>query len=264
MSQPSIPDIGIIQQQLDNYLPHLNPEDGEFTFYELCGFFTAVCSSPEMIPPRDWLPVVLGEGLEIPEQLGEPNDVLGAIMDLYNWINFRVITGETPIPDMMTIDPDEVFSNFGDQAPVGQWSKGFYEAHDWLHEIWEACLNEDLEDELASYMLPLSFFLDENYARAIYEDFARQDKSFTEVAEQMLLLFRHAALDYATLGRTISETLSDLAEEAEAAEEDDDLPDAMFDDLEPVETFRNEAPKVGRNDPCPCGSGKKYKKCCLH
>jgi hypothetical protein len=24
----------------------------------------------------------------------------------------------------------------------------------------------------------------------------------------------------------------------------------------------SEAPKVGRNDPCPCGSGKKYKKCC--
>lgn len=23
-------------------------------------------------------------------------------------------------------------------------------------------------------------------------------------------------------------------------------------------------PRVGRNDPCPCGSGKKYKKCCLH
>lgn len=28
-----------------------------------------------------------------------------------------------------------------------------------------------------------------------------------------------------------------------------------------VETFRREEPKVGRNDPCPCGSGKKYKKC---
>ena len=27
-------------------------------------------------------------------------------------------------------------------------------------------------------------------------------------------------------------------------------------------TFHNETPKVGRNDPCPCGSGKKYKKCC--
>ena len=25
---------------------------------------------------------------------------------------------------------------------------------------------------------------------------------------------------------------------------------------------RRDHPKVGRNDPCPCGSGKKYKKCC--
>ena len=29
-----------------------------------------------------------------------------------------------------------------------------------------------------------------------------------------------------------------------------------------VKTIVNEAPKVGRNDLCPCGSGKKYKKCC--
>ena len=29
------------------------------------------------------------------------------------------------------------------------------------------------------------------------------------------------------------------------------------------ETVRREGPKIGRNDPCPCGSGKKYKKCCL-
>lgn len=29
------------------------------------------------------------------------------------------------------------------------------------------------------------------------------------------------------------------------------------------ETIRRDGPKVGRNDPCPCGSGKKYKKCCL-
>jgi preprotein translocase subunit SecA len=29
----------------------------------------------------------------------------------------------------------------------------------------------------------------------------------------------------------------------------------------PVQTVRRDEPKVGRNDPCPCGSGKKYKKC---
>ncbi len=28
------------------------------------------------------------------------------------------------------------------------------------------------------------------------------------------------------------------------------------------EAYHRDGPKVGRNDPCPCGSGKKYKKCC--
>ena len=35
-----------------------------------------------------------------------------------------------------------------------------------------------------------------------------------------------------------------------------DLPQAA------PQPIRNEGPKVGRNDPCPCGSGRKYKKCC--
>jgi uncharacterized protein len=30
----------------------------------------------------------------------------------------------------------------------------------------------------------------------------------------------------------------------------------------PSQTVKRAGPKVGRNDPCPCGSGKKYKKCC--
>ncbi|MDO4527180.1 MAG: YchJ family protein [bacterium] len=38
----------------------------------------------------------------------------------------------------------------------------------------------------------------------------------------------------------------------------------VFDDGEIVKSqpITREAPKIGRNDPCPCGSGKKYKKCC--
>lgn len=35
-------------------------------------------------------------------------------------------------------------------------------------------------------------------------------------------------------------------------------------DARKPETFRREQPKVGRNDPCPCGSGKKYKNCCMN
>ncbi len=31
---------------------------------------------------------------------------------------------------------------------------------------------------------------------------------------------------------------------------------------DPPEPVRRATPKIGRNEPCPCGSGKKYKKCC--
>jgi hypothetical protein len=51
----------------------------------------------------------------------------------------------------------------------------------------------------------------------------------------------------------------ELSEERLAG--DDDLDDDFVD--APVTHARVE-PKIGRNEPCPCGSGKKYKKCCLN
>jgi uncharacterized protein YecA (UPF0149 family) len=38
----------------------------------------------------------------------------------------------------------------------------------------------------------------------------------------------------------------------------------MHNFAQPPETYRRSEPKIGRNDPCPCGSGKKYKHCCLN
>jgi len=51
--------------------------------------------------------------------------------------------------------------------------------------------------------------------------------------------------------------------------DDNVLPEGnpIFDDWDNlyggVQTFEREHEKIGRNDPCPCGSGKKYKKCCM-
>ena len=43
---------------------------------------------------------------------------------------------------------------------------------------------------------------------------------------------------------------------------DDEEPYDDFDVIEESKPFVRDTPKIGRNDPCPCGSGKKYKKCC--
>jgi uncharacterized protein len=40
-----------------------------------------------------------------------------------------------------------------------------------------------------------------------------------------------------------------------------DLQDLTNEQRYKVDTFKRETPKVGRNDPCPCGSGKKFKQC---
>ena len=39
------------------------------------------------------------------------------------------------------------------------------------------------------------------------------------------------------------------------------LPEYGKEIINPLQ-IQNNVPKVGRNDPCPCGSNKKYKKCC--
>jgi preprotein translocase subunit SecA len=59
------------------------------------------------------------------------------------------------------------------------------------------------------------------------------------------------------------ETLQAPQPEA-AASSNGRSPAAQLDEPEirlPKVTIRREMPKVGRNDPCPCGSGKKYKHC---
>jgi uncharacterized protein YecA (UPF0149 family) len=45
--------------------------------------------------------------------------------------------------------------------------------------------------------------------------------------------------------------------------DEDELEDEDLFPEEPMAPYVRETPKAGRNDPCPCGSGKKYKKCCM-
>ena len=41
------------------------------------------------------------------------------------------------------------------------------------------------------------------------------------------------------------------------------MPGAALEEVKKQETVRRQTPKIGRNDDCPCGSGKKYKNCCM-
>ncbi len=65
--------------------------------------------------------------------------------------------------------------------------------------------------------------------------------------------------------RTERETKKELTEMQKQWQEALAGIDSMLDHDESMPMpFVNVEEKVGRNDPCPCGSGKKYKKCCMH
>ena len=58
---------------------------------------------------------------------------------------------------------------------------------------------------------------------------------------------------------TVHEEVSDDYGYDESGEESGSPSEPSQQTIDPIV---NQQPKVGRNDPCPCGSGKKYKKCC--
>jgi len=92
------------------------------------------------------------------------------------------------------------------------------------------------------------------------------DQMWNSVGERVTdLIFRMEQLDETFVGSTWTEAEA-IHEEAPSTTEITSQQQAAIDasqsDRKP-EPIRNREKRVGRNDPCPCGSGKKYKNCCM-
>ena len=100
------------------------------------------------------------------------------------------------------------------------------------------------------------------------------DGLWTSIGERVTdLVFRMEQLNEAFVSNTLTETTA-IHEDAgnisppqegggNESDERQDAADRSGRKQQKVEPIRNREEKVGRNDPCPCGSGKKYKSCCM-
>ena len=87
--------------------------------------------------------------------------------------------------------------------------------------------------------MALSFFSSRKLAEAFSAETDRRDVA--AMAKTIRRVFPDAVAEYAHLGRSIHKVLiEDRGAQTEA----------------------RRTIKIGRNDPCPCGSGRKFKKCC--
>ena len=232
-------------QRLGNFLASAERPDGTLRFHELQGFLFAVACSPETIPPSEWLPLIGNdESLNFADER-EAQEILGLIMTLYNEINTSVLERSNSMPAGCAFD-EEVSKNFEDESPISQWSSGFATGHDWLAEVWEEYLFDELDEECGATLMVLSFFSSRQLAEAYFEEMkpgkrASGDETFEEFAKTMRRMFPDALASYAHLGRSIFEAIQEQESGAR----------------QPAVSST-----IGRNEPCPCGSDKKYKKCC--
>ena len=71
---------------------------------------------------------------------------------------------------------------------------------------------------------------------------------------------RHAVIEIGAESKADDVDSNLLAAMQGGMEEDAEIPEREY----RQDTVRRNHPKIGRNDPCPCGSGKKYKNCCMN
>jgi uncharacterized protein YecA (UPF0149 family) len=70
------------------------------------------------------------------------------------------------------------------------------------------------------------------------------------------------SLEYALVGIVDLDAVPEEKRDIPLGDDDNPIPLIELEYVHSKPRGRSE-PKVGRNDPCPCGSGKKYKKCCM-
>jgi uncharacterized protein len=223
---------------LKSFLEDPRRPPGTLSYHELQGFLFAVACSPDPIAPSEWMPIVFGDHDIEYESLDEAQRVIGELTSVYNDINAGVASEAAVLPSDCVIFEDGL-ANLEDHAPVSQWSRGFVCGHQWLEESWDPYIIDELADDYAALWMTLSFFASSGLAREFCEE--ARHPSLPEMASMLAEAFPQAVGDYAQLGLWIRQAIAEA---------------------EHHEPETRDGPKIGRNDACPCGSGRKYKKCC--
>ena len=200
---------------------------------ELDGYLTGVIVTPQAVPvrPSAWIGRLWGDDDPIFADEAQINAALGAVALHYNALIRDIDRSLERLEAERIVDYRPLFVA-GDQKPshdaVRAWARGFWRAMALAPATWSKLV----EDERTRVIIEpfVGFFdvggLDSN---EVPDDIDNLLDAEAALIPRMILVLRK------------------LARIRSAAGPPAQLPRRV---------------KIGRNDPCPCGSGKKYKRCC--
>lgn len=203
-------------------------QDDAMRLDEIQAMLCAVVSSPEPVPPAVWLPEALGKGLTA-ETEGDP--LIGEVVELLMRLN-NDIAGQLMADDTI--------------APM-------------LYPVDESCEEYDYQTWADAYVFGAGLGGD------WYELAGKHADDLSELLEPMFLLNGMLKEDAEKNGER---WFTPAEEERLVADMQENMPvivQALYNfwrNKRGGATVQRNEPKAGRNEPCPCGSGKKYKQCC--
>lgn len=196
------------------------------------GFLAALACSHEMVLPSDYLPSIWGTE-HAWENEADAKKYVSYIVR--HWNHLLSVLREDDFYEILLNEPE------GNSAG-NEWSLGFTLGMSITSEKWRFYLDDDNE---GGVFLPIFMLAHENdpdpELRPPSIDKQQRNELLGSICAYTPKIFKHMSQSHPSV-----------------------IQDDFDDDYayEPPLTFRREGPKVGRNAPCPCGSGKKYKKCC--
>ncbi|MCW3784588.1 UPF0149 family protein [Defluviimonas salinarum] len=213
--------------RLDELLSALPQENLPMSLSELDGYVTGILSCPDLIPPSEWLPHVWGEtGHAGFPDLTTADATISAVMAHYNAVAAEMT--RTPwIEPIYEVDPNS------DETLWEPWVDGFTRAMRLRPEAWEKVLERADEETRSSLIFLLAL-------QDVYEGTsAFTEEEIDEIDLEAPDMIRNCIAAILLASRP---ALVMKAENRSRA------------------SIPHKHP--GRNERCPCGSGRKYKQCC--
>jgi uncharacterized protein len=220
--------------ELDSFLMSDATSDETMILDCLDGFLTAVVTGPVMLKPSEWLPRIWG-----PTARDEPTfdtfiqaeRITGLVMRQLNGIIWSL----QQVPDAFEpLFDTAVYPDSPREYTNGEmWAYGYMTGIDLQRQNWKAFFDEP---DSAEVLRPIYLL------GAV--DVTPEEEELTKTPAQREELSNQITASVAWIYRFWQPYRRAMAERSIAT------------------SFQREHSKVGRNDPCPCGSGKKFKKCC--
>lgn len=210
----------------------------------LDGYLCGVLVQPVLLEPATWLPHVFDfDGQPLPDEVDATwlERVTTLITRRYHALNHALV--EDGWFDPLVLE-------FDDEHPREPIPEGEVDPLAGLPEVSQPLMPWVAGFQHATLSFPdLSEMPSDAVMSALARLYRHLPAETDEEREVVAVLDREFPLK--TLDEAIEELVVTVA----------DLADLTRDERYKVEQVRRDTPKVGRNDPCPCGSGKKFKQC---